>query len=192
MRRADSLEKTLMLGKIEGRRRRGRQRVRWLDGTTDSTDTNLSKLRELVRTGKPGGLQSTGSQRAEHTWATDWTTAKTGEPVARRAPGPPSHFNPRALNRGDICAFRQGLETSLVVTAGGQSAGRPGMLLSHPGPSARASPSPQRITQSQMSIVAKCKVRAGSEARGSLENTLGRVHTGERGKKVHAGPSQPA
>ena len=48
MQRTDSLEKTLMLGKIEGRRRRGRQKIRWLDGITDSVDVNLSELQELL------------------------------------------------------------------------------------------------------------------------------------------------
>ena len=66
MQRTDSLEKTLMLGKIEDRRRRGQQRMRWLDSITDSMDMSLSKLRELVMTGKPGVLQSTGSQRVGH------------------------------------------------------------------------------------------------------------------------------
>ena len=71
MLRVDSLGKTLMLGKIEGRRRRGRQRMRWLDGITDSMDMNLSKLQETVKDRKPGVLQSMGSQRVGHDLVTE-------------------------------------------------------------------------------------------------------------------------
>ena len=75
MQRTDSLEKTLMLGKIEGRRRRGWQRTRWLDGITESMGMSLSKLGSWWWTGKPSVLQSMGSQSVGYNWETElnWT-----------------------------------------------------------------------------------------------------------------------
>ena len=71
MRRADSLEKTLMLGKTEGRMRKEPQRMRWLDGIAEATEVSLGKPREMVRDREPGGLQSMRSQRVRHDWATE-------------------------------------------------------------------------------------------------------------------------
>ena len=73
MRRVDSLEKTLMLGGVGGRRRRGRWRMRWLDGITNLMDTSLSKLWALLMDRRPGMLQPMGSQRVDMTEWLNWT-----------------------------------------------------------------------------------------------------------------------
>ena len=74
MQRADSLENTLMLGKIEGKRRKGQQKTRWLDNITDSMDMNLSKLQEIVKDSGALGATVHGVKKSQ-TWLSNGTTA---------------------------------------------------------------------------------------------------------------------
>ena len=83
MRTTDSFEKTLMLGKSEGRRRRGQQKMRWLDVITNSMDMCLRSSRSWWWTGMPGMLQSMGLQRVGHNWATELNGINRASQVAQ-------------------------------------------------------------------------------------------------------------
>ena len=88
MRRVDSLEKTVMLGGIGGRRRSGRQRTRWLDGITDLMDVSLSELQEFWNSGRPGMLRFMRPRRVGHDWETELNWTELTNTITKRLYSP--------------------------------------------------------------------------------------------------------
>ena len=116
--RADLLEKTPMLGKIEGRKRRGWQRMRWLDGIADSTDMSLGNSRSWWWTGRPGVLWFMGLQRVGHDWVTElnWVVKSYHKQGFREQKDPPPSFShhpithpKNMLSQKILCKFRNDL-----------------------------------------------------------------------------------
>ena len=109
MQRTDSLEKTLMLGKIEGQRRRGWQRMRWLDGITDSVDMSLSKLWELLMDGEAWAAAVHGITKSQ-TWLSDWTEA-----MAQTVKNPPSMWETCVWSLGCEDPLENGMATQSSI-----------------------------------------------------------------------------